>query len=88
MRYYQQCMVFHDHMNLLCISHPSNLHLDNRKHPFPLFFNSIMIKLSLIEQKSSLISSLEEANTELESKQQGMIRNFDLHKNKVKKSSK
>lgn len=79
-------MVFQDHMNLFCISHPSNLHLDNRKHPFPLF--SVMIKLSLIEQKSSLISSLEEANTELESKQQGMIRNFDLHKNKVKKSSK
>lgn len=47
-----------------------------------------MIKLSFIEQKSSLISSLEEANTELESKQQGMIRNFDLHKNKVRKSSK
>lgn len=47
-----------------------------------------MIKLSLIDQKSSLISSLEEANTELESKQQGMIRNFDLHKNKVRKSSK
>lgn len=47
-----------------------------------------MIKLSFIEQKSSLISSLEEANTELESKQQGMIRNFDLHKNKVRKSFK
>lgn len=40
------------------------------------------------EQKSSQISSLEEANTELESKQQGMIRNFDLHKNKVRKPSK
>ncbi|XP_034302672.2 golgin subfamily A member 1 isoform X2 [Magallana gigas] len=38
-----------------------------------------------VAEKSSLISSLEEANTELESKQQGMIRNFDLHKNKTTK---
>lgn len=87
MRYYQQCMVFHDHMNVLYFT-PIQLAFRQQKTSFSSFLNSIMIKLSFIDQKSSLISSLEEANTELESKQQGMIRNFDLHKNKVRKSSK
>lgn len=87
MRYYQQYMVFHDHMNVLYFT-PFQLAFRQQKTSFSSFLNSIMIKLSFIDQKSSLISSLEEANTELESKQQGMIRNFDLHKNKVRKSSK
>lgn len=87
MRYYQQCMVFHDHMNVLYFT-LFQLAFRQQKTSFSSFLNSIMIKLSFIDQKSSLISSLEEANTELESKQQGMIRNFDLHKNKVRKSSK
>nr|XP_022327021.1 golgin subfamily A member 1-like isoform X1 [Crassostrea virginica] len=38
-----------------------------------------------IAEKTSLISSLEETNAELESQQQGITRNFDLHKSKTTK---